>query len=282
MPGLFLSSMVKDSAFFIEEIVLDVDRAKEQRDQRHHHLDPADEADDAQHGEKPGDEQGVDPGGDGDEDQPDDQHFLARAGVQGQRQQDGEHPQRAGVETVDEGDQRRADPQRLAGQVHLADQRQVDHVALGGLDWLLGCFDGRFDLLGDSIVKALPVLVADKNGGHAARFEAFFAGHLLEERQVFVVMPDLIQLQLHLGVAFGQVFQKRFGFGAVWASITPEHINYDWFGRLRAHTRDGRQQYQRGQDHNNKLSSLHLNLVNREILNKYRLSIVYPISGADD
>ena len=33
--------------------------------------------------------------------------FLARAGVQGERQQDGEHPQRAGVEAVHEGDQRR-------------------------------------------------------------------------------------------------------------------------------------------------------------------------------
>ena len=58
---------------------------------------------------QPGDEERIDRRGYRHENYADDQHLLARAGVQRQRQQHGQHPHRAGVETIHKRDEQRAD-----------------------------------------------------------------------------------------------------------------------------------------------------------------------------
>ncbi len=173
--------------------------------------------------------------------------------MQRQRQEHAQHPQRTGVEAVHEGNQRSGDRQGLMAQIDLADDGQHQLVLVGsdggGLrsrcdsagQAVHGVRAAVFDAVSHSLLNpggggrvvpvAYPVLVTDENGGHARGLKAVGCAHFVPQLPVFQVIEDLVGLDFHTRVAFGQVLEERLGRGAVRAAFAPEEVNVDRVGR---------------------------------------------------
>jgi hypothetical protein len=108
-------------------VVLDVHGTDEQRDDRDADPDGAEVLDEPDHGEHPSDERAVDQAGDHQEGPTDQRDTSAGgSGVQDHPEQHDQHPQRARVEPVDEGDQRRRGQSGVRRRVHAAEERDID------------------------------------------------------------------------------------------------------------------------------------------------------------